>query len=471
MRQWLQSNQAAPHLRQAYAFDADCRTPSRNGLFLCHPDTRVWGRVNNAVVEADLRAEFADIPGLTQQERRWMWTRRGAVALREEFAAHVLRPGFQADLLDGGLDIFPLGGGTCYDTAAGAFRPIRPADHVQLTAGWAYDAEAARRHRPDVDAFFQQLLPVPEERDVALRFLAGVLSGRRYVKKVMCLTDKRQGNNGKSTIVKLLTAFCGDLAVANNQLLLQSTMQRGRDDHGAGLQPFKGFRLALSEELKKTQKMDEGVVKNLSGGEQVTVSGRCIGTGDRYKFIWSALLVCVFNDGDLPQFDATDAAFVGRLLITPMRSKFVPGYEPRGVDGEEGEEPYTYAADPQLATKMLQWRSALLDVFRERYVPDDIADDDIPEGMREWRRGVVNDRNDLAEWLEQHVVKGGTRDGFAVKDVYPYVQDMVGKKAFFDGAVAWFRTNGFEYRDKGSMWMNGEWKTCRHIVRHAKFVL
>ena len=50
----------------------------------------------------------------------------------------------------------------------------------------------------------------------------------------------------------------------------------------------------------------------------------------------------IFNKGGCPVYDHGDTAFLGRLLVTPMRARFdkdVPA---------EPEESYTYEADPVL---------------------------------------------------------------------------------------------------------------------------
>ncbi len=459
--------QSRPALRDTWAFDEDAKSACRNGLFQCQPDTRVWTRVHNAIVESRLRIEFVDVRDVVPAERSWMFTRRGIIALREEFAGQIIRPGFEATL-DTNLDVFPLAGGMCFDTRTMQMRRLVPEDRVQKTAGWEYDPALAAAHRGDVERFFEQLFPVPEERDVVLRVLAGILSGRRYLKKVLCLTDRRAGCNGKSTLVKLLNTFVGDLGTSDNKLLIKGGTDRGRDQHDAGLEPYKGYRLAVLEELKKSQKLDEGLLKNLSGGVDVAVQGRRIGVGDRFKYTWGALVVMVFNEGDIPQFDLTDQAMIDRLLFAPMRSRFEPGFE-----ASDDDEPYTYAADASIPLKMPLWRSAFLDLLKENYVPEDIRGADIPEGMREWRRDVVNDRNDIAEWLEKHVEKLDERstERFAVSELQAYAGQMgVETNGFETSAVAWLRANNFHYRDMGRIRLGTGWKTVRKIVVHARIV-
>jgi len=128
-------------------------------------------------------------------------------------------------------------------------------------------------------------------------------------------------------------------------LLNKSAFDRDKDSHDAGLEPYVGTRLVILEELKRTTKLDEGLVKLLTGGAGVTVEGRRCGTNERFRFTWQSGILCVFNEGDCPQFDVTDSAFVGWLLVAPMRSKFVSPSSP------ELAEEHTFEADADINAK------------------------------------------------------------------------------------------------------------------------
>jgi phage/plasmid-associated DNA primase len=464
-----------PHLKDVWAFDNDAKTSSRNGLFHCDSTTKVWMRVNNVIVERELRNEFADLPGLTHQERAWVWTRRGVAAVREEWAALVLRQGFELQL-DSNLDIFPMGGGKCLDMTTDTIRNITPQDMVSMTTGWIYDEDESVKYRADVEKMFGEIFPYEDERDMVLRYLAQQLSGRRNVKKMMCLTDRRGGNNGKSVIVKLLQAFSGrELAIADNKLLMAGSHDRGRDEHDSGLETYQGVRVAISEELKKTQRFAEGLVKCLTGGANTLVGGRKLGNAERYTYVWTALLIAVFNEGDIPQFDLTDQAFVRRLIIAPMRSKFIPGYTPRPDDEE-----FTFAADEDITNRFPIWRSAILDILRSKYDPRDISEDDLPEGMKRWRADTVDEENEVADWLSENVQKSEdvVYDVLSIGDLFeryktvtPASSKTLKKSLFKSLAVAWLTQNGWEVLGGDPVTvrlLDGTTKNKRNVVRGIK---
>jgi phage/plasmid-associated DNA primase len=276
--------QARPQLLESFKFVPHAQTGNCSGLFRCHPDTQIWELVHSLVVEKCLREQYAGVTGLTPEERDYIQSTRGIHLLHSEFMRNTYDPCF-AEKLDANLDVFPLANGVV-DMRTREFRATRADNHVRLHAGWSYDADAAREHRDDVEGFWAQLLPVEEERRVFLTYVAGLLSGRRAIKKMIVLTDRQAGNNGKSTAVNMLRAFFGGLSKTNNRLLNKSAFERDRDAHDAGFASFRGVRVTLLEELKRTMRFDEGLVKLLTGGAGVSVEGRHCGSADTYRFVW-----------------------------------------------------------------------------------------------------------------------------------------------------------------------------------------
>ena len=76
--------------------------------------------------------------------------------------------------------------------------------------------------------------PVEEEREVVLTYFARLLSGRREEKKIMLLTDRRAGNNGKSALVKLFERFFGDYAIKSVKFVCRGAFEQDSNAHDAG---------------------------------------------------------------------------------------------------------------------------------------------------------------------------------------------------------------------------------------------
>jgi phage/plasmid-associated DNA primase len=457
---------AHPTTRNEFKFCPSAKHGGCNGMYACDAVTRVWDQVPNASIELWLRDRYVELRSLTPEDRRYVTTRRGITDLRAEFVNSMLDREFESRL-DSNLDIFALKNGIVVDMRTRTRRATRPDDYVRLNAGWDYSTELAILHRPAVEAFLEQLMPVQEERDVALTYLAGLLSGRRVIKKLMALTDKRAGNNGKSTLVALLKTFFGDFAKFNSKFFTKGSFDQDRNAHDAGMEPFVGVRLAVLEELKRTTRLDEGLVKLLTGGSDVYIQGRCCGSSDNFRFTWQAGFVMVFNEGDCPSFDVGDEAFVGRLLVMPMRSRFVCADD---LSSAINQEDYTFVADANVKQHFPAWCSALLDVLLDRYTDTDLATAHIPASMAEWRAGIVEGRNALGEWLQSTIVRIDDQTHLLFMTELKQEYRAGGGASmppgeFIRAAKAWFMANGYTWKDIFSVRQpDGTRKSERNLV-------
>jgi hypothetical protein len=393
---------ANPELLVRHRFVPDVKAGSCNGLYVCDRDTNVWAQRHNVEVEGTLVCMFAAME-LTDADRRHVESRRGGNDMIYKLAGKVVDNSFLAKL-DANPDIFAVANGL-FDWSTGEFRPITPEDAVLTTTGWAYDAELAAAHRPDFEAFLQEVLPVAEEREVVLVFFARLLSGRRKEKKFMLMTDRRAGNNGKSALLKLLERFFGGYAMKSVKFMCRGAFEQDRNSHDAGYQPLCGKRFLLADELKSSMTLDDALVKRVAGGPQEYVTGRLINSGDRFCFLWQAGIVLAFNEHDCPKFDAADAALLARMLVVPMRSKFVTDRS------QVNREELTFLMDADMLQRSAAWMPAILDVLRERidmlavlYNP--------PASMIEWKQELSNGANSLADWLSARVTVTGNRSDF-----------------------------------------------------------
>jgi phage/plasmid-associated DNA primase len=233
------------------------------------------------------------------------------------------------------------------------------------------------------------------------------------------LTDRRAGHNGKTSLVELLMSFFGAYSEANHKFVCCGAFERDRDSHDAGMEPLRGKRFLVAEELKGSMSLDVGILKRITGGFNVRIKGRRCGSAELFIFLWQAGVVLVFNEGDCPKFDPADAAFLSRMLVIPMRSKFVQGEAALAAAIARGEE-LVFLADTDLQEKFPGWRSALLDVLLDSMAPVKMFDD-LSADMMAWRQDVTAASNPYSEWLEEHIVVTGDteKDFLLVQDLHP----------------------------------------------------
>eukprot|EP00798_Chlamydomonas_sp_ICE-L_P027798 gene27798-biopygen5211 len=377
-------------------------------MYYCDPATNRWLNLSNLMIIKVIKLEFkskfpAEKNNKTNKKiRGFVDTVKGRSVLLQAIAFLVLDETF-TDNLDVNPDLFAVNNGV-FDSLSRdnvVFRNVEITDNISRCAKWDYQGEEdnhnLQRCKEELDDFFLKILPVEEERDVVLSFFAGLLTGRRDEKKFLAFTEKTSGDNGKSTLMTLMGSFFSSYKSSNGKkFLTKGSFARSRDDHDAGLEAMKGLRLLVADEMKSNIPLDEALIKNIAGGEGVCIEGRSCGSADSFEFIWQAGVVMVFNEGDCPKFDGGDNAFVKRMIVVPMRSNFVQQPDPEHENEFERRN----------LTKILPtWLSALAQLFIEHLSRPGRSSifDKLPVSMTEWKSGIADSANPLAEWLEEVV--------------------------------------------------------------------
>jgi phage/plasmid-associated DNA primase len=403
---------ASPHLLQRIRFSAE--SSAWKDLYYCDPETNVWSKKHNGFFE-DLIEKSLETINLNKQDRLHIMQPKGYGELLHLLANKVLDDTFK-DSLDANLDLFAVYNGV-FDSSKNPiiFRDIRPEDMIGLTAGWSYSPEEAAAGRERLHALLAQFFPVPEEREVVTKFFSTHLSGRRHVKRFIILTDRSGGNNGKTVFTQLITDFFGKYSdQQGTPFLSKASLDKGRDAHDAATTKYRGIRIVVAEEMKKYHTLDDGILKKFTGGERVEASGRKMNSEEVFKFTWQAGFVLIFNDGDCPKFDATDEALMHRMLVAPMRAKFVahPSSDPAAfefasVDGVRN----------QFSSLLSSLAELFMGIYHESNTISAFDTSALPRSMTEWKNDITEEANPFAEWLQSIIDSGvieitGSRDDF-----------------------------------------------------------
>lgn len=416
--------------------------------FVCHPATNVWEakttiEMEGFVLEAALALHAADGRAVTAEDLKHIENTGAAQVLHALARRSVDRK--LLERLDENVDVFAVDNGV-FDMSMKEprFRAARPDDWVMTTAGWSYSAEQADAHRAELRTFFEQVLPVEAERQVVLKFMAAPMSGRRRIKRFMILTDKRDGNNGKTTMMKLFQAFFGKFkANKGTDMVIQGAFARGRNDHDGGLEKLQGARLIVGDEFESHNVLDTTFIKRYVGGAMLTAGGRRMGSSEQFEFTWQAAFVLMWNQGCAPKM-GTDGAFFERQVVAPMRSKFVEGVP---VDAE----PFTFEMDLDVQTKFAEWRSALADLLLSVYNPKETLST-LPPTMSEWRADIADEQNPLAPWLDEVLVRT-TKDAdrivfdTRISDMHKHMA-APGRGEFIKSVKAYCKTRGIDFRPR-----------------------
>jgi len=340
---------------------------------------------------------------LSIAERKYIGSDRGGKCVFNRTSTAMWDESF-CGRLDANLRIVPFSNGA-YDLAEGTFRPLRWYDYTTVTIGYDYvPAEAVpEESKAFVSRFFEQVLPVPEERELVLKMLGSAVGGGLANKKFLVLQDYRGGDNGKSMIVKAAEVALGSFCMPNQPAFLSATSHSNPQGHEANTLAYKAKRLAVFDETDPSARFDIAKLKSLTGGAPM-MAVRGAGAASVTEFRWSAFILIACNKGCLPQIDSSDAAFLNRMVAVPMRAKF------NNAEAASGAL-YSHPLDVHIANKLADARMAVMHELltaHRRYIDGGETFGDLPAGCLELRSAITSDSDPHLEAIVNFIEKNIT---------------------------------------------------------------
>ena len=401
------------HTRTTYLWDCAPRGGGRwRKLTATEFDSHVGLWLNTLLQGIGELAEFKDHNKAIKQAQGKV-TPGGIAKLKQQIQGRISLQALQGGQREAVMDGNPLllGAGAsvielkAVDEETGGFttllRNAGPEDLVTMSVG--YDIpDSGFGDTAAVEAVFAQIYPMEEERRFFQLYGGYCLLGNNPAKGFMCLTDRRKGDNGKSTAVNLLRRALGPEYVIDNKqnLLYEARYSTNVNAHDAGMLAFEGKRLAIMEELSASKTLDTSVMKQLTGGE-AHISVRPAGGAETRSMLWSAKLITVFNEGCAPRFKVEDEAFTKRMIVMPHRSMFCKDDASRSA---HAGEPLTFDADGGKIEALTPWQVlGWLLKGLERYWSMGQLEFQVPPTCREWAGGLVQEQDEVAQWVSVSV--------------------------------------------------------------------
>ena len=115
-------------------------------------------------------------------------------------------------------------------------------------------------------------------------------------------------------------------------------------------------KFVSADEAAWSTRFDLAKLKSITGGAPM-MAVRGAGAAAMTHFRWSAFVLIACNRGCLPQFDASDIAFVPRMIPVPMRAKF------NDAEAAAGVEPYSFPVDLNVQEKLSSAKMAVMHVL------------------------------------------------------------------------------------------------------------
>lgn len=219
-------------------------------------------------------------------------------AALETFAATV-------DDLDADPWLLNCANGTL-DLRTRELRPHDPADRLtKITAG-AYDPAA---DPSEWEAFLARVLPDADERAYLRRVIGQALYGRVTEHILPILIG--EGANGKGTAYGAVVFAVGDYGTVIDPALLMVRPHGG--NAGPEMMELRGARLVIGSETQEGRKLDEALMKRLTGGDMLSARRLY-----RDPVTWTPSHTLLYVTNHLPQVKANDPAVWRRVRVVPF---------------------------------------------------------------------------------------------------------------------------------------------------------
>ena len=323
------------------------------------------------------------------------------------------------------------------------FRPGCPYDYITKSTGVDYkklDSVEDDKKIAEITTFMEMLFPVETLCTYMWEHLASCLIGTNVNQTFNIY--RGSGSNGKSKLVELMNHVLGDYA-GTVPITLVSDRRPTIGGTSSEVVQLKGLRYAVMQEPSKDTRLNEGVMKELTGGDKI--QARALYSASETFTLQLKLCVCT---NSLFEINSNDDGTWRRIRIVDFMSKFVDK-----IDKTEEDE-YQFLKDKTLDDKLSTWAQTFAAMLVERAFKTEghVNDCDIVlASSNRYRQG----QDHIAAFVEDMIIRTGV------------ASDKVGKKELANEFKVWFQehqgvnrktpkgTEVYEYMEKKF----GKWKS------------
>lgn len=224
------------------------------------------------------------------------------------------------------------------------FREGYPQDYITKTTGINYipfnrDNQEFNTLSAELNTFMEKLFPIPEVNDYMWEHLASCLIGTNPNHTFNIYHGS--GSNGKSILTDLMTQALGEYK-GTVPITLVTEKRNAIGGTSSEIIQLKGVRYAVMQEPTKDMKMNEGIMKELTGGDPV--QGRALYCESEVFEPQFKLVVCT---NQLFRIESNDDGTWRRIRKVDFISKF----KDEGEEHTDGTQ-YVFLKDKTLKERL-----------------------------------------------------------------------------------------------------------------------
>tara|TARA_B100000424_G_C22936360_1_gene498250 strand:- start:64 stop:2712 length:2649 start_codon:yes stop_codon:yes gene_type:complete len=291
----------------------------------------------------------------------------------------------------------------------GVFRPGYPEDYISKSTRLDYIKfdENNNEHviiKKEIDHFMKTLFVDEALRKYMWDHLASALIG---VNKAQTFNIYYGGgSNGKSMLVKFLKVCLGDYCKIDVPLSLITQKRVGVGDTSPEIAALKGIRYAVMQEASKGDVINDGIMKQLTGGDVLT--GRHL-FKDPISFIPQFTLALCLNV--MPTINSNDGGTWRRIRKVDFESTFVDSRK-HNISLVEADK--QFPMDRNLEENFERWAPIMMSLLIE-IAQNNMGDVEDCEKVLEASKRYREREDYLAQFVNDRVVVTGNKEHLITK--------------------------------------------------------
>lgn len=247
----------------------------------------------------------------------------------------------------------------------------------------AYDPAATC---PLFDEFLERIQPIPEMRRFLQRWLGLSMTALTGEQKFAFFYGS--GANGKSVLVDVMARLLGDYAASAKIESLTGRNRRGGGDATPDLVPLIGARMVRASEPDEGEKLQEGLIKELTGGEPILVRA----LHSDFVLVHPQFKLTI-SGNHRPEIRGGDDGIWRRVLLVPFDIQIPPAER-----------------DPKLGEKLWEERSGILNWLIEGLLDYLERGLQVPQAVSEATQAYREDSDPVGTFLTVCCLVSGEAD-------------------------------------------------------------
>ena len=294
------------------------------------------------------------------------------------------------------------------------FRDGYPQDYITKSTGINYVEYNSDMEKTssELSSFMEKLFPIPELNRYMWEHLASCLIGTNLNQTFNIYHGS--GSNGKSILTDLMSHALGEYK-GTVPITLVTEKRNAIGGTSSEIIQLKGIRYAVMQEPSKDTKINEGIMKELTGGDPV--QGRALYCESEIFEPQFKLVVCTNSLFDIT---SNDDGTWRRIRKCDFLSKFVDEGEEHTDDTE-----FVFPKDKSLKDRLPELAPVFMSMLvKKTFETNGVVEDCgiVMSASNKYRKGQDN----IAAFVSERIIKTGDS------------KDTIGKRGLMEDFKLWF---------------------------------